>query len=308
MPAIFSADLPCCQPQADVVVIGVRLGFGGRRPDLMRQWRAFLSARSANAPAVELTGMMFAACARRIGTLAFAFFVPLCVDVAARAQPGPDYAALIAARDRSDKDREADKRRDPLPFLIFADVRPGMKVLDMGAGGGYSTELLARAVAPGGVVYGQNSAELPERPKTAFEARLKTPAMKDVIADIRPFDDPVPPDVHDLDLITFLFFYHDTTYLTVDRGEMNRKLFAALKPGGLLLIADHAAMPGQGISVGKTLHRIEESTLRQEIEAAGFRLVGEGSFWRNGDDTHDYPSFKPGMPVDNFVLKYQKPM
>jgi predicted methyltransferase len=308
MPAIFSADLPCCQPQADVVVIGVRLGFGGRRPDLMRQWRAFLSARSANAPAVELTGMMFAACARRIGTLAFAFFVPLCVDVAARAQPGPDYAALIAATDRSDKDREADKRRDPLPFLIFADVRPGMKVLDMGAGGGYSTELLARAVAPGGVVYGQNPAELPERPKTAFEARLKTPAMKDVIADIRPFDDPVPPDVHDLDLITFLFFYHDTTYLTVDRGEMNRKLFAALKPGGLLLIADHAAMPGQGISVGKTLHRIEESTLRQEIEAAGFRLVGEGSFWRNGDDTHDYPSFKPGMPVDNFVLKYQKPM
>jgi predicted methyltransferase len=308
MPAIFSADLPCCQPHADVVVIGVGLGFGGRRPDLMRQWRAFLSARSANAPAVELTGMMFAACARRIGTLAFAFFVPLCVDVAARAQPGPDYAALIAARDRSDKDREADKRRDPLPFLIFADVRPGMKVLDMGAGGGYSTELLARAVAPGGVVYGQNPAELPERPKTAFEARLKTPAMKDVIADIRPFDDPVPPDVHDLDLITFLFFYHDTTYLTVDRGEMNRKLFAALKPGGLLLIADHAAMPGQGISVGKTLHRIEESTLRQEIEAAGFRLVGEGSFWRNGDDTHDYPSFKPGMPVDNFVLKYQKPM
>jgi predicted methyltransferase len=258
--------------------------------------------------AMELTGMMFAVCARRLGTLAFAFFVPLCVDVAVRAQSAPDYPALIAATDRSDKDREADKRRDPLPFLVFADVRPGMKVLDMGAGGGYSTELLARAVAPGGIVYGQNPAELPERPKTAFEARLKTPAMKDVIADIRPFDDPVPPDVRDLDLITFLFFYHDTTYLTVDRGEMNRKLFAALKPGGLLLIADHAALPGQGISVGKTLHRIEESTLRQEIEAAGFRLVGEGSFWRNGDDTHDFPSFKPGMPVDNFVLKYQKPM
>jgi predicted methyltransferase len=274
--------------------------------------RAFAGAKCECAGAVlsamELTGMMFAVCARRLGTLAFAFFVPLCADVAVRAQSAPDYPALIAATDRSDKDREADKRRDPLPFLVFAAVRPGMKVLDMGAGGGYSTELLARAVAPGGVVYGQNPAELPERPKTAFEARLKTPAMKDVIADIRPFDDPVPPDVRDLDLITFLFFYHDTTYLTVDRGEMNRKLFAALKPGGLLLIADHAALPGQGVSVGKTLHRIEESTLRHEIEAAGFRLVGEGSFWRNGDDTHDFPSFKPGMPVDNFVLKYQKPM
>ena len=99
--------------------------------------------------------------------------------------------------------------------------------------------------------------------------------MKDVVADFRPFDDPVPPEVHDLDLVTFLFFYHDTTYMPVDRAEMDRKLFAALKPGGLLLIADHSALPGQGTSVGKTLHRIEESTLRKEVEAAGFHLVAE---------------------------------
>jgi predicted methyltransferase len=252
--------------------------------------------------------MMFAACARRAAALAFGVFALLGVGVTARAQPAPDYAALVAAADRSDTDRQADKRRDPIPFLTFADVRPGMKVLDMGAGGGYSTELLARAVAPGGVVYAQNPAELPERPKSVFEARLKTPAMKDVVADIRPFDDPTPPDVHDFDLITFLFFYHDTTYMNVDRAAMDRKLFAALKPGGYLVIADHAALPGQGVSVGKTLHRIEESTLRQEVEAAGFHLVAEGSFWRNPDDTHDFPSYKPTMPVDNFVLKYQKPM
>ena len=251
---------------------------------------------------------MFAACARGATALAFGLLALSDIGADARAQPAPDYAALMAAPDRSDADRQADKRRDPIPFLTFAGVRPGMKVLDMGAGGGYSTELLARTVAPGGVVYGQNPADLPERPKTAFETRLKTPAMKDVVADIRPFDDPVPPDVHDLDLITFLFFYHDTTYMNVDRAAMNRKLFAALKPGGLLLIADHAALPGQGISVGKTLHRIEEGALRQEIEAAGFRLVAEGDFWRNPNDTHDFPSYKPAMPVDNFVLKYQKPM
>src|ERR1700722_3848981 len=218
------------------------------------------------------------------------------------------YAAVVAAADRTDADRQTDQRRDPLKLLAFGAPRPGMKVLDMGAGGGYSTELLARAVAPGGVVYGQNPAELPERPKTAFEARLKTPAMKDVVADIRPFDDPVPPDVHDFDLITFLFFYHDTTYMNVDRAAMNRKLFAALKPGGFLVIADHAALPGEGISVGKTLHRIEESTLRQEVEAPGFRLVVEGNFWRKPVDPHVFPSYKPAMPVDNFVVKYQKPM
>ena len=66
------------------------------------------------------------------------------------------------------------------------------------------------------------------------------------------------------------------TYMNVDRGEMDRKLFAALKPGGSLVIADHSALPGQGTSVGKTLRRIEESTLREEVEAAGFRVVAEG--------------------------------
>jgi predicted methyltransferase len=250
---------------------------------------------------------MFAPYTRIAAALALGVLAALAAAAEARAQTTTGYAALIAAPDRSEADRQADKRRDPVPFLAFAGLRRGMKVLDMGAGGGYSTELMARAVTPGGVVYGQNPPDLPEKTRAAFEARLKTPAMKDVIADIRVFDDPVPPDVHDLDLITFLFFYHDTTYMNVDRAEMNRKLFAALKPGGFLLIADHSALPGQGVSVGKTLHRIEESTLRQEVEAAGFRLVDEGKFWRNAEDTHDFPSYRPNMPVDNFVLKFQKP-
>ncbi|MFY9695344.1 MAG: methyltransferase [Xanthobacteraceae bacterium] len=223
-----------------------------------------------------------------------------------RAQTAPDYAALMAAPDRSEADRNADKRRDPLPFLAFAAPRPGMTVLDMAAGGGYSTEMMARAVAPNGVVYAQNPPDLADKPKAAFEARMKTPAFKDVVVDIRPFDDPIPADVHDLDIITFLFYYHDTSYMNVDRAAMDKKMFTALKPGGILVIADHSALPGQGISVNKTLHRIEEATLQKEIEAAGFKQVAEGNFWRNPADTHDFPSYKP-MPVDNFVLKFQKP-
>src|ERR1700683_1695465 len=229
--------------------------------------------------------MMIARCTRR--TFAVCGLVALLALVLS-VFPGPlatwaqapDYSQLIAAPDRSSADRQADKRRDPLPFLAFAGVRPGMKVLDMGAGGGYSTELMARAVAPNGTVYGQNPADIFPKAMETFEARMKTPAMKDAVADIRPFDDPVPPDVHDLDLITFLFYYHDTTYMNVDRIEMDRKLFAVLKPGGVLLIADHSALPGQGTSVGKTLHRIEEGTLRQEVDAAGFPLVAEGNFCR----------------------------
>jgi len=225
----------------------------------------------------------------------------------ARAQTAPGYAALLAAGDRSEADREADKRRDPVPLLVLAAPRPGMKVLDMGAGAGYSSELMARAVAPNGVVFAQNPADLGERAKATFQARLATPAMKNAVVDIAPFDDPIPAGVTDFDLITFLFYYHDTTYMEVDRAQMNRKLFAALKPGGILVIADHSALPGQGTSVGKTLHRIEEATLLQEVETAGFKLVGTGDFWRNAADTHDFPSFKRDMPVDNFVLKFQKP-
>ncbi len=252
---------------------------------------------------------MIAECARgQFAAMVFSLVACLVASPGVRAQVAPDDAAVMAASDRSDADRKADTRRDPVPFLAFVGLRPGMKVLDMGAGGGYSTELIARAVAPGGIVYGQNAADLGEKAKAAFDARLKTPSMKDVVADIRPFDDPAPPGVYDLDLITFLFYYHDTTYMNVDRAEMDRNMFAALKPGGFLVIADHSALPGLGTSVGKTLHRIEESTLRKEVEAAGFRVVAEGNFWRHPDDTHDFPSFRPTMPVDEFVLKFQKPM
>jgi predicted methyltransferase len=228
--------------------------------------------------------------------------------VPALAQANPDYVALVAAPDRSDADRESDKRRDPVPFLAFAGLRPGMKVLDMGAGGGYSTELDARAVAPTGMVYGQNPPGMFERAAAALGERLKKPAMKNAASVLRPFDDPMPADVHDLDMVTFLFFYHDTTYLEVDRAQMNRKFFAALKPGGFLVIADHAAKAGADISVGKTLHRIDENVLRREVEAAGFKLVAEGNFWHHPEDTRDFSTQRPPGPVDEFVLKYQKPL
>jgi predicted methyltransferase len=110
-----------------------------------------------------------------------------------------------------------------------------------------------------------------------------------------------------LDLITFLFYYHDTTYMNVDRAQMDSKMFAALKPGGYLVLADHSAAPGSDISVGKSLHRIDEAVVRKELEAAGFKFVAAGDFWRVPGDTHDFSSLRPPAPVDAFVLKYQKP-
>ena len=221
----------------------------------------------------------------------------------------PDYEAIVASPDRTDGDRQADARRKPAKLLAFTGVIAGMKVLDMEASAGYSTELLARAVGPTGTVYAQDSAAVIERfVKDKFDIRAQKPAMKNVVHVIRDFDDPIPPDVSGLVMITFFFAYHDITYMQVDRAVMNKRMFAALKPGGFLIIADHSAKPGDGTNVAKTLHRIEESTLRQEIEAAGFKLAAEGDFLRHPEDPREAAVFRPQLPTDEFVLKYQRPL
>lgn len=244
-----------------------------------------------------------AACAALVSATLLA--VP---QVRAEDATGPDYAAIVAAPDRSDADRQVDQRRQPAKMLAFAGVKPGMNILDMAASAGYSTELLARTVAPSGKVYAQDSATVLERfVKDKFDTRAKSPAMKNVVHVVRDYDDPIPPEVSNLDMITLFFFYHDISYLPVDRAAMNKKMFAALKPGGYLVIADHSAKAGEGTSVAKTLHRIEESTLKQEIEAAGFKLVAEGDFLHHAEDPKDIPVFKAPVPIDEFVLKYQKP-
>ena len=88
---------------------------------------------------------------------------------------------------------------------------------------------------------------------------------------------------------------------------MNRALFAALKRGGHYVIADHSGRPGTGISESKSLHRVEEALVRKEVEAAGFKLVGQGDFLRNPNDPRDKSVFKPAQPNDEFVLKFIKP-
>jgi len=217
---------------------------------------------------------------------------------AARAQ---DYAAVLAAADRSDADRQTDKRRDALELLTFIGAKTGWTVLDMGADAGYSTELLARTVGAGGKVFGQN-----DKTNDKFEARRASPAMGNAVSWIHPYGDPaagLPP----LDLITFLFAYHDTTYMQVDRAAMDKALFAALKPGGILVIADHSARPEDGATVGKLYHRIAEATVRAELEAAGFKLVGSADFLRNPDDPRTAIVFRSPIKVDEFVLKFEKP-
>lgn len=252
-------------------------------------------------------------------------------------------ADLVASPDRSAADRTNDMRRKPADLLAFIAPRPGTTVLDVSTGGGYTTELLARAIGPGGTVYAQyqprdpakatpapaapeggeaqrpapapSPAAAPARtPATAVAERVQamrqagTPSAA-IVTVAQRYDNPVPAAVADggLDLVTLMFNYHDLGFMGVDRVGMDRAIFRALKPGGEFVVADHAGRPGTGISESGTLHRIEEAFLRQEVESVGFKLAAEANFLRNPNDPRDRNTPEPPQPKDDFVLKFVKP-
>jgi predicted methyltransferase len=248
--------------------------------------------------------------------------------------------AIVASPDRTAADLNNDKRRHPEDILGFLAITPGITALDVSAGGGYTTELLARSIGPTGKVYGQ-SRPRPATPPPAptnregnsnptvaapppsgaprpspealaeRESRMKAAnvAAAPIVAVVRPFEDPVPAELSDgkLDLVTLMFNYHDLGFLQVDRDAMNKAVFKALKPGGFYVIADHSGRPGTGISESGTLHRIEEAFLRKEVESAGFKLAAEGNFLRNPNDPRDNNKPDQQQPKDEFFLKFVKP-
>src|SRR3954470_10802078 len=112
--------------------------------------------------------------------------------------------------------------------------------------------------------------------------------MKNVVRVDREFEDPLPPEARDLDAVFCVLFYHDFFWLNVDRGKVNRAVFQALKRGGVYAIVDHSARAGAEGTDAKTLHRVEEKTVRAEVEKAGFYWKGDASFLRHPEDTRDW--------------------
>jgi predicted methyltransferase len=223
------------------------------------------------------------------------------------------YTDIVQAPDRDPEDKKLDPGRHPAELLAFFGVKPGMRIAELGAGGGYTTELLARSVGATGVVYGENSPFILERfAEKPWAARLAKPALKNVVRLDRPFDDPFPPDVKDLDAVVIVLVYHDTVWQKVDRDRMNRAVLTALRPKGQYVVVDHSARPGTGLADVETLHRIDESAVRQEVESAGFRFVREGEFLHNPNDARDWNDSPRAAAErrgtsDRFVLAFEKP-
>jgi predicted methyltransferase len=255
-------------------------------------------------------------CARVRSAACAALVLVACATAPAPAPAVPrsagDYAAIVAAPDRTADDRALDAGRRPAELLAFLGVHPGMRVAEIGAGEGYTAELLAKAVAPGGTVYAQNSRTMLTLAGRLWPGRLGRPAMKGVVRVDRELEDPLPPEARGLDLVVLHAVYHDTVWLGTDRARMNRALFQALAPGGALVVVDSSARPGSGTADSYDLHRIDEALVRDELQAAGFRLAATSDFLRNPADARDWSAAPLDAAErrgtsDRFALRFVKP-
>jgi predicted methyltransferase len=228
----------------------------------------------------------------------------------ATSQPQP--SAVVSAPDRTERDRSLDATRKPQQTLAFLGVATGMRVAEVGAGGGYTTELLARAVGPSGAVFAQDSPtwDSPGLVK-AWQDRMARPVNSQVTHVMRAWEEPLPPEARDLDAVYIIMAYHDVVAEKHDPDQMNRAIFGALKSGGVYAIIDNSAKDADP-SIPERLHRIDEGLVRSQVEKAGFRLEKTGDFLRNGTDDRSWAADPPPTDArahtqDRFALRFVKP-
>lgn len=214
--------------------------------------------------------------------------------------------AAVADPRRPDADRERDALRNPAEILAFAGVQPGWRVADVGPGGGYYSRLFAVAVGDAGRLYAV------DRPGTAERPRPMA-AIAPTYSNITHLTDGYSnwSAGEPLDAIFISQIYHDF-YLPVfnfDVPAMNRAMFAALKPGGVLFIIDHSAIAGSPIAVTDSLHRIDQARVVADLEAAGFVLEEESQALRHPEDNRTLRVFESDVRgrTDQFVLRFRKP-
>ena len=220
-----------------------------------------------------------------------------------------DFAGAIADSNRPAADVARDAKRKPAELLAFAELKPGQVVGELLPGGGYFTRLLSKCVGRKGHVYAViTEAQAKGDKPPPVKAIAADPAYGNVTVLAQDFTKLQLPQK--ADLVWTSDNYHDLhlAKYNLDVAAVNRAIYRALKPGGLYVIVDHAAAAGSGLDVPDKLHRIDPAIVRREVEAAGFKLVGESRVLRNAADDHTKAVFDPAIrgDTDQFVLKFRR--
>jgi predicted methyltransferase len=237
-------------------------------------------------------------------------------DPAPAAPPAEAIAAAIASPARPAADREQDAVRKPGEILAMLDLAPGMHVLDAFSAGGYYTELLSSLVGAKGEVIAYNNPPYAKFAAKGIAARYaddRLPNVRQVTAEVDELE--LPP--RSLDAALFVMSYHDMYWRPADGSwertdpmQMLRRLHAALKVGGVVVVQDHVAAPGGDVTeVVDKLHRIDPAIVKRDFKAAGFALEAESDALAHADDDHTLGVFDPKIRgrTDQFVMKFRRP-
>ena len=244
----------------------------------------------------------------------------LALAAPALAQSGPECAAgasvdtrlasALAKPDRPDKVKTNDPVRDSENRFMLQYVHPGDHVLDLGAGGGYSSWLLSAATCGGGGdVDSQNPAEWVSGANAQAARQALATARPNVHLVTSDFDK-VPAPAKPYDVVFIGTIYHDTYNMPgADGVRMDKTLFATLKPGGLVVLIDHSAPAGSDITDTNTLHRIDKARVLADFKAAGFELVSDSNVLANPADDRTVKIFDPAIRghTDRMALVFKKP-
>jgi len=221
--------------------------------------------------------------------------------------------AAVADSARPAADTQRDANRKPAEVLAFADLKPGTQIAELIPGAGYLTRLLSVAVGAEGHVYALVPPPRPNVPDStaAINALAADAHYGNVTVLPLPFAEGPGGLPQPVDVVLTSYNYHDIRNALNEAGmvDFNTRALAALKPGGLYIIIDHASAAGRGADDSRTLHRIDPETVKAEVTAAGFKFVASSDALRNPDDPHSAKVFDPGIRgrTDQFMLKFVKP-
>jgi predicted methyltransferase len=192
--------------------------------------------------------------------------------------------------------------------VAFIGLKKGDKVADVVAG--RLTASLAEAVGPTGKVYAVETAEVVKaHPQILDMMNSLATKMPNVVVSSDPVATALPAG---LDAVFIRQDYHDLYDKFMGPADVpafNKAVFAALKPGGVYVVLDHAAVAGSGIGATDTLHRIDPARVKADVLAAGFKLDAESAILANKDDDHSKNVFDPSVRghTDQFLYRFKKP-